>query len=88
MAVTPTYPGVYVQEVPSGVRSIAGVGTSTAIFLGRAPRGRLGEPVRCLSYTAFDNEFSSRFAPFASSSTTAEPSAGLSVSPTVRRSRR
>ncbi len=24
MPVTPTYPGVYIEEIPSGVRSIAG----------------------------------------------------------------
>ena len=26
MPVTPTYPGVYIQEIPSGVHTIAGVG--------------------------------------------------------------
>jgi uncharacterized protein len=62
MPVTPTYPGVYVQEVPSGVRTIAGVGTSTTVFLGRALTGRLATPVRCLNFTAFETEFSSRFA--------------------------
>jgi phage tail sheath protein FI len=36
MPVTPTYPGVYVQEVPSGVRTIAGVATSIAVFVGQA----------------------------------------------------
>ncbi len=30
-------PGVYVEEVPSAVRPIAGVGTSTAAFIGVAP---------------------------------------------------
>src|SRR5437762_10976975 len=32
----PTYswPGVYVEEVPSAVKPIAGVGTSTAAFIG------------------------------------------------------
>src|SRR4051794_30628860 len=35
----PTYlsPGVYVEEIPSAVQSIAGVGTSTAGFIGIAP---------------------------------------------------
>lgn len=28
MPVTPTYPGVYVEEIPSGVRTITGVATS------------------------------------------------------------
>jgi phage tail sheath protein FI len=33
------HPGVYVQEVPSGVRSIEGVPTSTCIFVGETERG-------------------------------------------------
>jgi uncharacterized protein len=46
-------PGVYVEEVPSAVRPIAGVGTSTAAFIGvaadlgeRDPAERTGMPVR------------------------------------------
>ena len=30
-----TYPGVYVEEVPSGVRTIAGVSTSDTAFIER-----------------------------------------------------
>jgi len=43
----PTYlhPGVYVEEIPSGVKPIEGVGTSTAIFIGFANKGTVGEPV-------------------------------------------
>lgn len=33
------HPGVYVQEIPSGVRSIEGVPTSTTIFVGETERG-------------------------------------------------
>lgn len=33
------HPGVYVQEVPGGVRSIEGVPTSTTIFVGETERG-------------------------------------------------
>lgn len=57
--IIPTYPGVYVQEVPSGVRTIAGVSTSIAMFLGRARQGPLFQPVRCLSYGDFDRAFTS-----------------------------
>ncbi len=39
MPVTPTYPGVYIEEVPSGVRTITGVATSITAFIGRAKRG-------------------------------------------------
>ena len=58
MTVHPTFPGVYVQEVPSGVRTIMGVGTSTALFIGRAAQGPVNSPVRCLSYTEFVRAFS------------------------------
>jgi uncharacterized protein len=39
MSVSPTYPGVYVVEAPSGVRTITGVATSITAFVGRARRG-------------------------------------------------
>jgi len=50
MPVSPTYPGVYVQEVPSGVRTIVGVGTSIGMFIGTAKQGPINRPVRCVSY--------------------------------------
>lgn len=58
MAISPTYPGVYVQEVPSGVRTITAVGSSTAMFIGRTKQGMLNKPIRCLSYTDFVSNFS------------------------------
>jgi uncharacterized protein len=58
MPVQPTYPGVYVQEVPSGVRTIMGVSTSTAVFIGRAIKGTINEPELCTSLTDFEREFS------------------------------
>jgi phage tail sheath protein FI len=39
MPVTPTYPGVYIQEIPSGVHTITGVATSIAAFVGYALQG-------------------------------------------------
>jgi phage tail sheath protein FI len=62
MAVAVSYPGVYVQELASGVRTIVGVGTSIAMFLGRAKLGELNKPVRCLSYADFERNFSSVYA--------------------------
>ena len=62
MPVSPTYPGVYVQEVPSGVRTIAGVSTSVAVFIGRATQGPLDTPVLILNYTDFERAFSSDYA--------------------------
>jgi phage tail sheath protein FI len=62
MPITPTYPGVYVQEVPSGVRTIVGVSTAIAVFIGRAKQGPMDEPVLCLNYTDFERVFSSVYA--------------------------
>lgn len=45
MASQLTYPGVYVQEIPSGVRTLTGVATSVAAFVGRAARGPVNTPV-------------------------------------------
>ncbi|MDR0493617.1 MAG: phage tail sheath subtilisin-like domain-containing protein [Nitrososphaerota archaeon] len=39
MSTAYTYPGVYVEELPSSVRSIIGVGTSTTAFVGCALKG-------------------------------------------------
>jgi uncharacterized protein len=39
MPATLTYPGVYIEEIPSGVRVITGVATSITAFVGRALRG-------------------------------------------------
>ena len=57
-----SYPGVYVQEVPSGVRTIVGVSTSIAVFIGRTKQGPLDKPVLCLNYSDFEREFSSEYA--------------------------
>lgn len=57
MAVSPTYPGVYVQEVPSGVRTIAGVSTSTTLFVGASADGPINQPKLCLSYSEFKDTF-------------------------------
>lgn len=57
MPVSPTYPGVYVQEVPSGVRTIVGVGTSTALFVGRSATGPMMTAVRLTTYTDFVRTF-------------------------------
>jgi uncharacterized protein len=39
MPVTVSYPGVYIQELPSGVHTITGVATSIAAFIGWANQG-------------------------------------------------
>jgi len=42
MPVQVTYPGVYIEEIPSGVQTITGVATSITAFMGTALRGPLG----------------------------------------------
>jgi uncharacterized protein len=50
---TVSYPGVYIQEVSSGVRPIQAAGTSTAAFVGVAERGPIGEARRIFNFTEF-----------------------------------
>lgn len=57
MAVTPTYPGIYIEEIPSGVRTIAGVATSIAAFVDSFERGLLNRPVRVFNFGDFAREF-------------------------------
>ncbi|MDJ0729239.1 MAG: phage tail sheath subtilisin-like domain-containing protein [Crocosphaera sp.] len=54
MAVTPTYPGVYVEEISSGVRTITGVATSITAFMGRALRGPIDEPTLINNFGEFE----------------------------------
>jgi phage tail sheath protein FI len=57
MPVRPTYPGVYIQEQSSGVRTIVGVSTSVAAFVDSFQRGPLNEAVRVFNIGEFDAEF-------------------------------
>ena len=52
-----SYPGVYIQERSSGVRTITGVSTSIAAFVDSFPRGLLDEAVQCLNYADFETNF-------------------------------
>src|SRR5688572_1490899 len=57
MAVTLTYPGVYVEEIPSGVRTITGVATSITAFIGRARRGSTQRPLLVQSFAEFSRAY-------------------------------
>jgi len=57
MPVTPTYPGVYVEEIPSGVRTITGVSTSVAAFIDFFKRGPLNKAIQLFSMGDFGREF-------------------------------
>src|SRR5208283_2815838 len=61
------HPGVYVQEIPSSVRPIEGVSTSTAAFIGVTdkgpvpgtllPTGRSAQPLLVTSFTQYTRTF-------------------------------
>jgi len=57
MPVQVSYPGVYVQEIPSGVRTITGVATSITAFVGRTLYGPDNEPILINSYGDFERIF-------------------------------
>jgi uncharacterized protein len=57
MPVLTTYPGVYIEEIPSGVRTITGVATSITAFLGRARFGSVNEAVTINSFGDFEKQF-------------------------------
>lgn len=57
MPVQPTYPGVYVEEIPSGVHPIVGVATSITAFVGRTQRGPVNTAVTVTSLADFQSQF-------------------------------
>lgn len=54
----PTYkaPGVYIEEIPA-TGPIAGVGTSTAAFIGPALQGPIGVPTKITNWSQFKDNF-------------------------------
>jgi len=58
-----SYPGVYIEEVPSGVRTITGVATSITAFVGRALRGPENQPTRVQSFAEFSRVFGGLWQP-------------------------
>jgi uncharacterized protein len=57
MAVVTTYPGVYIEEIPSGVRTLTSVATSITAFIGFTSRGPVNRAVRIFSFADFEREF-------------------------------
>ena len=57
MPVSPTYPGVYIEELASGVRTITGVPTSITAFVGVASRGPTDEPQFINSFAEYERIF-------------------------------
>jgi hypothetical protein len=57
MPVNVTFPGVYIDELPSAVRTIVGVPTSITAFIGSALRGDVDEATHITSWSDFEREF-------------------------------
>ncbi|MCA2553670.1 MAG: hypothetical protein IM466_07985, partial [Microcystis sp. M04BS1] len=57
MPVQVTYPGVYIQELPSGRHTITGVATSITAFVGRALYGPVEEPITIFSFGDYQRFF-------------------------------
>ena len=57
MPIAPTYPGVYIEELPSGVRTITGVPTAVTAFVGRARRGPVNRAVTINNFADFERNF-------------------------------
>lgn len=57
MPTLPTYPGVYVEELESGIRPINAVATSVAAFVGYTARGLDHRPQRLLSFADYERAF-------------------------------
>src|ERR1051326_2261835 len=52
-----SYPGVYIEEIPSGVRTITGVATSIGAFVDFFAQGPMNEATRILSFADFERQF-------------------------------
>lgn len=57
MSFIPSFPGVYLREIPSGSRSIVGASTSIAAFVGGFSRGPVDTPIRMFSMADFESNF-------------------------------
>jgi phage tail sheath protein FI len=57
MPVLTSYPGVYVEEIPSGVHNIVGVSTATTAFVDFFAQGPMGIPTQVSNYSEFVSIF-------------------------------
>jgi phage tail sheath protein FI len=57
MPSTLSYPGVYIEEIPSGVRTLVGASTSNTAFVDYFARGPMNDPQRITSFGDFERIF-------------------------------
>ena len=56
MPSTLTYPGIYIEEIPSGVRTITGVSTSIMAIIDFFTRGEMNKPIQITSFMDFERK--------------------------------
>src|SRR6266403_495078 len=64
MPITPTYPGIYIEELPSSAHTITAAPTSIAVFVGYTHPFKtrsFGQAVRLFSFTDYEREFGGFF---------------------------
>src|SRR6266513_717234 len=52
-----SYPGVYIEEIPSGVHTITGVATSITAFIGYTQRGLDNRATQIFSFADYERAF-------------------------------
>ncbi len=62
MPITPTYPGIYIEELPSSVRTITAAPTSVAVFIGythpfKTKPENFAKAVQIFNFTEYEREF-------------------------------
>jgi uncharacterized protein len=66
MPVTPTFPGIYIEEIQSSAHTITAAPTSIAVFVGythpfKTKPANFGQAVRLFSFTDYEREFGGFF---------------------------
>lgn len=64
MPVTPTYPGIYIEELPSNARTITAAPTSITVFVGYThpfKTKNFNTAVQIFNFTEYENEFGGLF---------------------------
>lgn len=65
MPITPTYPGIYIEELPSSAHTITAAPTSVTVFVGYThpfKTKNFGKAVQLFSFTDYEREFGGLFA--------------------------
>src|SRR5215467_13482425 len=62
MPVTPTYPGIYIQEAPSSAHTITAAPTNIGVFIGyshplKTPPENFGKPVEIFGFMDYKRNF-------------------------------